>query len=223
MGQQDTPFALPRWMTAESMATMCRDAALAFLDGVAADWKKLELAAWLAGPYREATRFGDWARRSVPPPSLDEHEVLRQALVADVMRDARWHVLASLEAVAMPSSHRGFVELSLAAGHVVPRRDGDGHVAWVPVDLRGMRLRDRVESLFAADYLIRPKDYVTELLVCTRCEAVLFDAEARRRGDCGAHRNSGMTEREKRASERPRSAQKTLPGLGKRSVNARER
>jgi hypothetical protein len=199
----DTPFALPRWMTVEAVGTLCREAGLAFLDGVAVDWKKLELAAWLGGPYRQATRYGDWTRRSLPPPNFDEHEILRQSQLDDVMRDARWHVLASLEAVSLPSSHRGFVELALSAGHVVPRRDCNGLVAWVPVDIRGMRLRERVESLFAADYLIRPKDYVTELTVCHRCESVLFDIESRRRGDCGMHRPSGISERERRASERP--------------------
>jgi hypothetical protein len=201
--KHETPFALPGWMTVDAVATLCREAGLAFLDGVAVDWKKLELAAWLGGPYRQATRYGDWSRRSLPPPNFDEHEMLRQAQLDDVMRDARWHVLASLEAVSLPSSHRGFVEVALSAGHVVPRRDCNGLVAWVPVDLRGMRLRERVESLFAADYLIRPKDYVTELTVCHRCESVLFDVEARRRGDCGMHRPSGMAERERRASERP--------------------
>ena len=50
-----------------------------------------------------------------------------------------------------------------------------------------MRLGARVESLFAADYLTRPRDYTSELFVCHRCECVVFDHEARERGNCGAH------------------------------------
>jgi hypothetical protein len=213
----DTPFALPRWMTVNAIANMCREAGLAFLDGVAADWGKLELAAWLCGPYREATRFGDWVRRPLPPARPREHETFTDEHIADILREARWHVLASLESAALPSKHRGFVEIALGAGFVVPRRDGLGHVAWVPVDARTMRLRDRVESLFAADYLIRPKDYITELAVCHRCEAVLFDPEARRRGDCGNHmRESGVTKaREARASSSPPARHVTQHGLGK--------
>jgi len=214
---QGTPLALPRWLTCGAVATMCREAALAFLDGVAADWRKRELAAWLVCPYRAAARYGDWAHRTIPPPShTEEPELVRPEQIDRVLREARWHILAALEAVALPGSRRAFVDVSLSAGHVVPRRDCDGGVAWVPVDLRMMRLRDRVESLFAADYLIRPKDYVTDLTVCHRCESVLFDSEARRRGDCGMHRPSGVTERERpRVSGSIRAP--TLPGLGKRS------
>ena len=47
---------------------------------------------------------------------------------------------------------------------------------WAPVDVAGMRLRTRVLSLFAADALDRPLDYVENLHVCHRCEAVTFGA-----------------------------------------------
>lgn len=174
----------------------CRAAGLAFLDGVAAGWQKYELAMWLLGPYREAAVPMD-AHPHVPhEPRASQGEPLDEDRIDRILREARWHVLAALEAAALPgargahrshSSHHKMVDVALAAGHLVARHDGDGRVAWLPVDLRGMRLRQRVESLFAADYLVHPRDYLTELTVCHRCEKVLFDASARRRGDCGMH------------------------------------
>ena len=215
----DSSYALPRAVTASSLAESCRQGGLLFLEGATADWwGKAELVAWLEGPYTEATRFARLGSRagshgstpslatragpraSSPPPPLrlsrpplagaggsEDEELLRPERIEAVIREARWHVLAALEALALPAGSRGWVERALARGHVVPRRDSEGNATWVPVDLRGLRLRDRVESLFAADHLARPRDYALDLIVCHRCEAVVFDHEARVRGDCGAH------------------------------------
>jgi hypothetical protein len=159
---------------------------LQFLEGVAADWGKAELAKWLAGPYREATRYGGDHRASTPPPPQMQRGGINEQLDR-IVREARWHVLASLEALALPHGQHRFVDRAMAASHLAPRKDSRGVAVWVPVDSPGMRLGARVESLFAADYLTRPSDYVSALFVCHRCEAVVFDREARRRGDCGAH------------------------------------
>ncbi|HEY2514237.1 MAG TPA: hypothetical protein VGI39_25395 [Polyangiaceae bacterium] len=196
----DASYALPRAVTATSLAESCRQAGLLFLEGAAADWwGKAELVGWLEGPYKEATRFArlGWRASSPPPPlrpsrpplagGAEDEELLRPERIEAVIREARWHVLAALEALALPAGSHAWVERALARGHVVPRRDSEGDATWVPVDLRGLRLRDRVESLFAADHLARPRDYAVDLIVCHRCEAVVFDHEARARGDCGAH------------------------------------
>lgn len=198
----DASYALPRAVTAASLAESCRQAGLLFLEGATADWwGKAELVAWLEGPYKEATRFARMnPRASSPPPPLrpsrpplsgpggaEDEELLHPERIEAVIREARWHVLAALEALALPAGSHAWVERALARGHVVPRRDAEGNATWVPVDLRGLRLRDRVESLFAADHLARPRDYAVDLVVCHRCEAVVFDHEARVRGDCGAH------------------------------------
>jgi len=119
-------------------------------------------------------------------PPREELDVSPLEHVDERMREARRHVLAALEELALPGGTHERVDRALAAGHVAPRRDGEGGVTWVPLDVPGMRLSDRVESLFAADHLARPRAYALELLVC-RCETVVFDAEARARGDCGAH------------------------------------
>jgi hypothetical protein len=65
----------------------------------------------------------------------------------------------------------------------------------VPVDGARVRLRERVQSLFAADYLNAPYTYA-DLFVCHRCEAIVFDEHTKRVGICGAHRTSGTVPRE---------------------------
>jgi len=52
-----------------------------------------------------------------------------------------------------------------------------------------MRLRDRVASLFVADYLNNPAAY-SHLYVCHHCEAIVFEQGARERGMCSAHLRS---------------------------------
>jgi hypothetical protein len=181
----EMPLGLP--VTADAVGDACREAGLLFVDGVATDWGKAELAMWLAGPYRDATRFGGTPRPSVPPAPPTQRAAGITEQLDRIVREARWHVLASLEALALPQGQHRFVDRALAAQHLAPRKDSRGVVVWVPVCLPGMRLCARVLSLFAADYLTRPSDYVSALFVCHRCEAVVFDREARRRGDCGAH------------------------------------
>jgi hypothetical protein len=197
-GSHVDPSFAPRWVAPASLAETCRDAGLLFLEGASPDWwGEIELAAWLAGPYRDATRWGGGGRPStrgsVPPPPAAGHEeadggALRGGERLDlVLAEARTKVLAALRALALPGGSHAWLDALLAAGHVVPRADGDGSLVWGPVDLPGMRLHQRVEALFAADHLARPRDYAIELVVCGRCETVIFDPEARARGDCGAH------------------------------------
>jgi hypothetical protein len=71
---------------------------------------------------------------------------------------------------------------------VVPTLDG----FWIPLDKPRMHLTERVLSLFVADYLLRPHDYVRDLVVCSKCDAVVFDSAARQTGCCGADRISGF-------------------------------
>ena len=67
-GTHEEAWSLPGGVTADAIASACREAGLQFLEGVAGDWGKADLALWLAGPYRDATRFGAPIRGSTPPP-----------------------------------------------------------------------------------------------------------------------------------------------------------
>jgi len=199
-------------------ALACRIAGLAFLNGVTVGWTKQDLAVWLAGPYRAVTRAAIVKpRRDTPQLSKSDIAGLdpnastpdRSAGLArldDVIREARWRVLAELESAAISRGRVAFATRARSLGHVrwiddgeeardvvALARDGAGapsQPGWYAVDVPGMRLRDRVLSLFAVDCLTHPLDYERALVVCHRCEKVTFDAAARGRGECSEHRGA---------------------------------
>jgi hypothetical protein len=188
MASQELPAPrlghLPPGATAAAIADDARQAALAFVNGSAFRWTKRDLADWLEGPYAAVTHNAGPRAHSV---GGSDALPLRELDIAMVVRDARWHVLAQLEAAALPRAELSFSDRLFALGYVVPAWADDG-IAWLPVDrARGGRLRTRVLSLFAADALARPRDYTETLFICHRCDLVVFDAVARRQGSCGHH------------------------------------
>jgi hypothetical protein len=181
---------LPEGVLVVDVADGCRTAVLSFLDGVSAGWGKAELAHWLAGPYRSLTSLarhagmmdGSPRSRSVTDEaSLDVHRL--SALVLSV----RWTLLAAFEGAISPDNNVSFANAALYAGHVTRCLDGEGRAGWAPFNAPTMRLADRVLSLVAADYLVRPEDYETNLSVCRFCERVSFDLDTKKRGACQAH------------------------------------
>ncbi len=154
----------------EDLAERCRTAGLAFTNG-AERWTKADLAAWLVGPYREATRSG-----SLPPPAGAGNVPRRSiepAAVDDLLADAHVRVLTVLENVAISRTKTAFAQ-RLEAEHALHRVVGETRaIGWIPLASPRMRLAYRVLSLFAADALARPEDYET-LTVCHRCERVRF-------------------------------------------------
>lgn len=215
----DGATTLPQGIDAESVAEDCRDAALAFMHGVAQGWDKLDLAFWLTGAYTRATRHGHNAERVTGVGDEPRAEVSPAAL-EDVMRRARGQLLASLEKAALADGTPDFVDAAVSRKLVRRAEDRAGNDVWVPVDRARMRLRDRLESLFAADCLNAPSLY-SELLVCRRCEAIAFDARAKRAGVCGAHRISGMIPREDDFAERetqPELPSAPAPAVAKRGL-----
>jgi hypothetical protein len=178
--------------TRQSIADECREAALSFMAGVATGWDKLDLALWLTGPYARATRHGTRGERVA---AMHGGAILHDETLELLVTRVRGQLLASLETSALELGSLEF------AGEMVERRlvrrvvDAAGEDAWVPVDGMRARLRDRLQSLFVADYLCEPSSY-GELFVCHLCEAVVFDAHAKQLGICGAHRRSGMVPRD---------------------------
>lgn len=172
----------------ETVAGDCRDAALCFVNGVGKGWTKRDLALWLTGPYRTATRHATGGERTAALDHLGDEDVVGEHRIDELMRKVRGQVLAALEEAALPNGTVGFVHESLRLRHLAPRVDEDGISLWVPVDQARMRLKDRILSLFSCDYLMRPDDYAHELTVCHKCEMVVFDEHAKRIGDCGGHR-----------------------------------
>ena len=158
-----------------ALAERCRRTALVFTNGAEA-WTKKELAAWLVGPYREATRSG-----SLPPPppprSESPHrqkvERVEHAAVDHLLSDAHVQVVTALENVAISRTKIGFAQHFVVNNTVKQVVDHARMIGWIPVDVPRMHLAHRVLALFAADALTRPADYET-LAVCHRCERVRF-------------------------------------------------
>ena len=179
--------------TRESVSVECRAAALELLSGAASGWDKLDLVLWLTGPYHQATRHLPRGERVL---HVEDDAGVEPAAVDELVVRVRGQVLASLEKAALEDGTVDFAEDAAARGIVRRTQDASGEEVWVPVDLARMRLRDRMRSLVAADYLNAPEDY-RELFVCHRCEAVVFDAGAKRLGVCAAHKRlSGVVPRE---------------------------
>jgi hypothetical protein len=179
-------------VTVADVADSCRYGAISFLNGVLAAWGKPELAAWLAGPYRDVTRYAREAldlaatrtvvaRRSIAPYAIDR-----------VMREAHDEVLAVLRTLAQPDGGIAFAFSALGGSLVGRCRDDAGDPGWIPVSPTRMRLADRVLSLVAVDYLTRPEEYESALAVCATCRVVAFDSAARARSLCRVHAGSGI-------------------------------
>jgi hypothetical protein len=174
--------------TRASLADDCREAALSFMSGVASGWDKLDLALWLTGPYARATRHGKHGERVA---AVSDAEEISDESIESLVTHVRGQVMASLERAALEFGSLEFSDEIVERGLVRKVVDAEGRDAWVPVDSARLRLRDRVQALFTADYLNAPYTYA-ELFVCHRCEAVVFDEHAKEVGICGAHRMSGV-------------------------------
>ena len=182
---------LPDDVRALDVADGAREAMLSFLRGVGSGWARREVARWLAGPYRILTTLA--ATLEIPEDSTTFRRLPKNVLndrLDEVLRTAKEDVLATMILAAPPDSDVRFSHRAIATGHVVRTRDIQGRGGWIPVDAPGMLLADRVLSLAAVDYLMRPADYLALLSVCGICQAVSFDAQVRVRGHCPQHRRS---------------------------------
>ncbi len=181
------PVALADGVTAISIADACRDAIVSFVVGSATSWGKSGLAVWLGGPYRLLVRHtprveGPPRRSDVVPASVRTQ--LASQSVEGIVAGARQEVLTTLR---LAPENGSFARSSLHAGYVRRTRDASGRAGYAPVDHERMRLSDRVLSLAAVDYLMRPSDYLALLTVCKVCEKITFDPHTRARGLCQAH------------------------------------
>lgn len=175
-------------VTREVLSNDCRQAALSFMSGVASGWSKADLVEWLTGPYARAVRHASLRDRAAV---AEVHTPAPAASVEALLVSARGQLLASLETAVLDLGTLDFIDDMVGRGLVRKTLDADGRSAWIPVDSPRLLLRDRLRSLFAADYMNIPYDYA-QLFVCHRCEAVVFDERAKRRGVCTSHMLSGI-------------------------------
>ena len=183
---------LPDTVSAMTVASVGRQAFIAFLQGVGGAWEKKDIAAWLRGPYAELTSYTAGLLETEDQDSSTFVRIrnVNAKKLDDVLRAAKEEVLATLLMAAPPDSDVRFADRAIAAGHVSRTRDKNGRGGWAPIDAPGMLLHERVLSLVSVDYLMRPSDYLALLSVCGVCQAVSFDAQMRVRGHCIVHRKS---------------------------------
>jgi len=123
---------LPPGVSARDVAERCRSAALELFEGSARGWRKHQLAAWLAGPYASLVVSGG-RRRTAERPTRP----ITDLMLLRVMLDGR----------------SGWADACRARGWVVSAVDEDGVRCVLPCSVPGMRLGERLLSLFAASVL----------------------------------------------------------------------
>ena len=180
------------------LAERARRAGAAFTNGVGAGWAAGDVQAWLAGPYRAAVHVtpdvgrddGAFdacpARLTESPATSCSRANLHGSLLAQELRAARDAAVSLVKVLARVPARVPFVEEAICAGLVTPCSVGDA-IGWIPAWTPGAGAGQLVGALFAADFLVRPKDYRDLLLICPMCDALLFDIESRARGRCAIH------------------------------------
>ena len=137
---------LPLQVTAFDVASACRVALQRF---AMLQPTHVALFEWLSTSYRDALV----GPRDQWPPLLRYCEP-----VADVVVHTQ-RMLADLERRARDPSATFVGELPQRVG-IARVCDAQGEVAYAPIDARGATLVDRVTTLFLADYLTCPNDYL---------------------------------------------------------------
>jgi hypothetical protein len=196
----DTVLTLPEETNARSIAADCRDTALTFIN-TSQGWGKAELATWLIGPYTQLARYGSVYTRRKSGEISTRAPLLREIdarMVDRVVHAAREEVLGTLAQLAGAEAGASFAFTMISAGFVVRCEDIRGAAGWVPTtDAR--RLADRVLSLLAVDYLVRPQDYEERLHICAHCGAVDFNTPECPHRVCPC-RSSGVFSQDRRAT-----------------------
>jgi hypothetical protein len=176
---QDRFVRLEKGVHVLDVADAAREAALAFVSMSGGGWGRRELASWLVESYEPATvvpRAG--AKRSAVNASGDGID-LREDEIVRVVARARRHALDLVATASTSWRGEGFAREMVDAGLVVGVSDELGALGYAPVRRPGMRLADRVVSLFLADFLSRPADY-DAMRICRSCSMASFD-------DCDVH------------------------------------
>jgi hypothetical protein len=186
----DTILTLPSQTSAVAIAQSCRDSAMVFMED-SLSWGKGQLAMWLMGPYGQITQYTHAVERVTQSGRYPRMQapLLRDIdarMVDRVISSARDEVIARLgQMLDGDEGEPAFVYDMVSLGFVVRCEDARQIEGWVPSST-ARRLADRVLSLFAADYLVRPQDY-SDMAVCRKCGVVEFDQVCRARGVCGRH------------------------------------
>lgn len=137
---------LPDGMSVLDVAEGCRLAALAFV--LDTPLTARGLAAWLSGPYRALVG------------AASDHAPVRSDQVVESALYARAYVAGVMRGMSHVPSDVSFSYAAMHDGWIERCRDATGRPGWLPVDRPRMRLTERVLSLVAVDYLVRPEEWL---------------------------------------------------------------
>jgi hypothetical protein len=158
----------------KDVADACRSAGLGFAWGANRGWGRLELARWLVGPYERAISSTRHLRGSGMHRRVKLEQPLDPRDIEAVLVRTHTRLIETLRASWSWTDDAHFARDILDAGLVVGVADDHGGIGFAPNESEGMRLIDRVRSLFIADFLTRPHDYA-RFGVCDGCDGVTFD------------------------------------------------
>jgi hypothetical protein len=139
---------LPRGTSVLDVAEECRRVALDFTDTLP---RPRAFAAWREGPYRNVVDM--LGTRSLEKP-------VRAGEVIEIPAYARAYVIGVMRGMCRIPSDVSFTYAAMHDGWIERCADATGRPGWVPVDRPNMRLSERVLSLVAVDYLVRPADWL---------------------------------------------------------------
>jgi len=173
--EPDTIFELPEGLSVTDIAEQCRETALMFVNE-SAPWGKAELALWLLGPYGGATRHERTSKRFDSGPVPRAMPMLRDIdarFVERLISSAHAEVMHALLCMRDEEFAVSFGFRMMAADYVLRCEDSHRTPGWVPSS-RPTRLAERVLSLVAVDYLVRPEDYTDIMSCCDDCGHTMF-------------------------------------------------
>ena len=182
------------------MAREPRDSALAFTEGVRGGWIASDLQAWITDHLLETKRLVPRPGQALrvfepgvgsmtlgdPAGGSTRRSVHAGAPVTALLTAVRERVLKTLSA-SVESGQTSYVHAALYTGRVSRERGANGRSSWYVFLADDMPLSDQVLALFAADALMNPAEYETDLCVCDVCGAVSFQAHSGSRRGCAIH------------------------------------
>lgn len=188
--ETQTIFTLPSTVGVVAVQQACRSALLAFVNEAEA-WTKRDVALWLAKQYAPICRASRGIVARVTVRKRTGGTVDTQKLIT-LVEEAVIAVREILAASLIPQEGNALAAEIWAKGHVVRCADQYGNEGWVPVDLPGMRLIERIASLWAADYLTNASEYQQQLSMCRVCNCASFESISRVRGTCSKHQPAAI-------------------------------
>lgn len=206
---EDQVRVLPPGVTVRRVMDASRRAALAFVSGSAMGWDGAQLRSWFDLDYLPATA---WSRApgNVPPDPSDGLDDVEVAMVVDKIRV---QMVETLQSVAVNWKTKTFARDMVHAGLAVAIYDRFASAqAYAPGVHADMRLKDRVMSLFVADYLSRAPDY-DRINSCDACGELAIGSTPRHLSWCAKPpTKSGVIERRRHTHAYGRRY--TIKGVG---------